>query len=167
MTGILAAIPGAIALNRVYGAGLYGPIGVDTSPVSRSRTNVASPFTENWIGYFRPPTTATYTIGVQAIWVSDSSEDQYSRGYVWIGDTAISGYTTGNALASANNSYGTGNISLIAGLYYPIRIQWQAYIPEISGFFSSDDTTGTITFYSNGSTNVSNQIFYNTLTNGF
>jgi len=60
---------------------------------------------------------ATYT----GTWTFVLSSDDGS--YLWIGSTAVSGYTTSNELASA--SYlgpGTATISLTAGQYYPIRL---------------------------------------------
>jgi hypothetical protein len=60
---------------------------------------------------------ATYT----GTWTFVLSSDDGS--YLWIGNTAVSGYTTSNELASA--SYlgpGTATISLTAGEYYPIRL---------------------------------------------
>lgn len=167
MSGIMATAVGIIAAqNIIYGSGLYGPDGVDLSPVSRSESNVFT-ITRTWIGYYRAPSTGSIQFGVQALWNSDDSfEGQYSRGYVWVGNVAKSGYTTSNALASADNSFGTGNISLVSGLYYPIRMQWDAYLPTSGGFFGYD-TDGSITLYVNSSTNVSGAIFYNTLTNGF
>jgi hypothetical protein len=53
---------------------------------------------------------------------------------------------------------------MTAGVYYPIRIQWNGeYDP---GFFGAD-SSGSITFLAAGSSNVTNRIFYNTFTNGF
>jgi hypothetical protein len=69
-------------------------------------------------GYFRAPETGTYTFFAN----SDN------KIYVWIGSSALSGYTTGNALfsdqwdASLVTTYAT--ISLIAGTYYPIKLLW-------------------------------------------
>lgn len=69
--------------------------------------------TELYIGYFLADYTGTWSFTI-------TSDD---ASYLWIGTNAVSGYTTGNALASA--SYlgpGTGTISLTAGNYYPIRL---------------------------------------------
>lgn len=69
--------------------------------------------TELYIGYL--------LAGYTGIWTFTLTSDDAS--YLWIGANAVSGYTTGNALASA--SYlgpGTGTISLTAGNYYPIRL---------------------------------------------
>lgn len=72
------------------------------------------------IGYFKPPTTGTYTV-----WTA--SDDGSG---VWIGDiaSAASGRTTSNATLNNNMGGGqgvtkrSGTISLTAGVYYPIRI---------------------------------------------
>lgn len=69
--------------------------------------------TELYIGYLLADYTGTWSFTI-------TSDD---GSYLWIGNNAVSGYTTGNALTSA--SYlgpGTGTISLTAGNYYPIRL---------------------------------------------
>ena len=72
------------------------------------------------IGYFKPPTTGTYTFYT-------SSDDGSG---VWIGSTASasSGRTTGNAVLNNNMGGGqgdtkrSGSTTLTAGLWYAIRI---------------------------------------------
>jgi len=72
------------------------------------------------IGYFKPPTTGTYTFYT-------SSDDGSG---VWIGDIAAasSGRTTANATvnnglgAGQGNTKRSGTISLTGGTWYPIRI---------------------------------------------
>ena len=74
------------------------------------------------IGYFKPPTTGTYTFY--------TSSDDYSG--VWIGSDALPGATRTTSNAVVNNGMGgsggqantkrSGTISLIANTYYPIRI---------------------------------------------
>jgi hypothetical protein len=69
-----------------------------------------------YLGYFLPASTAIYTFGI-------ASDD---AGYLWIGDTAVSGYTTSNAIIAQPGLRGaaytySGNIALTAGVYYPIR----------------------------------------------
>lgn len=69
--------------------------------------------TELYIGYL--------LAGYTGIWTFTLTSDDAS--YLWIGANAVSGYTTGNALASATyNTVGTSTISLTAGNYYPIRL---------------------------------------------
>jgi hypothetical protein len=69
-------------------------------------------------GYFQPPYDGTYFIGL-------GSDD---ASYLWIGSTAVSGFTTGNALINNGGLHGyqtvVGQINLLAGVYYPIRIQF-------------------------------------------
>jgi hypothetical protein len=74
------------------------------------------------IGYFKPPTTGTYTFY--------TSSDDYSG--VWIGSDALPGATRTTSNAVVNNGMGgssgqantkrSGTISLTANTYYPIRI---------------------------------------------
>lgn len=167
MSGIMTAVAGN-GQNIVYTAGLYGPSGADLSPISDSDSNNLTPFTRTWIGYYKPAGTGSLSFGLTTVWNSDDgTHGQYSTGYVWIGATAKSGYNTGNALLSSNNSTGSGSVALVAGQYYPIRIQWNAYLPWNTGFFDSYFTDGSMSFTGEGSTNVSGKIFYNRLTNGF
>ena len=71
-----------------------------------------------WTGYFQAPYDGTYTFGT-------GSDD---ASYLWIGSTAVSGYTTGNALINNGGLHGyrsvANSIYLLAGVYYPIRIQF-------------------------------------------
>ena len=72
------------------------------------------------IGYFKPPTTGTYTFYT-------SSDDGSG---VWVGDIAkaSSGRTTSNAVLNNNMGNGQGNTkrggstTLTGGVYYPIRV---------------------------------------------
>jgi hypothetical protein len=167
MSGIMAAVAGN-GQNIVYLAGLYGPSGVDQSPINDSDANNDVAFTRYWIGYYKPASTGSVSFGLTTVWSSDDPfNGQYSTGYVWIGNVAKSGYNSGNALLSSNNNTGSGSISLVAGQYYPIRIQWSAYLPWNFSFFDNYTTDGSMSFSGEGSTNVSGKIFYNRGTNGF
>jgi hypothetical protein len=167
MSGTMAAVAGN-GQNIVYTAGLYGPTGVDQSPISDSDSDNNTAFTRTWIGYYKPATTGSVSFGLTTVWSSDDgSNGQYSTGYVWVGNVAKSGYSSGNAVLNSNNSTGSGSISLVAGQYYPIRIQWSAYLPYDFSFFSSYTTNGSMSFSGEGSTTVTGKIFYNSLTNGF
>jgi len=70
-----------------------------------------------WIGYFRAPHTANYTFYI-------TSDDE---SYFWIGNNAITNYTTANAniwtWAGAGET-ASDSIALTAGEYYPIRVQY-------------------------------------------
>lgn len=92
----------------------------DTATVTTNETATnftISSITENttvlYLGYLLADYTGTWTFTLNS---DDGS-------YLWIGNNAVSGYTTGNALASS--SYvgpGTGTVSMVAGQYYPIRL---------------------------------------------
>jgi hypothetical protein len=76
-------------------------------------SSIAENTTVLYTGYLLATYTGTWTFTINS---DDAS-------YLWIGSTAVSGYSTGNELTSS--SYlgpGTGTISLTAGQYYPIRL---------------------------------------------
>ena len=86
--------------------------------------------------------------------------------WLWIGLTALSGYTTANALVQNGGLHGVNEVSasinLVAGTYYPLRIQFgngpagpgvMVASYEHSGQAKTSTWTG--------------KIFYNTATNGF
>jgi len=164
MSGIMAAIVGATAPNIIYGAGLYNTTtGADQSPISESATSTS--ISRTWIGYFTPASTSTVTLSLQTSADPGFGGSASTVGRLWVGATAISGFTDGNAnITSVNDDFESTNVSMTQGVYYPIRIKWDGDYND--GFFGSD-SSGSITFYAAGSTNVTNRIFYNTLTNGF
>jgi hypothetical protein len=167
MTGIMTAIVGS-TLNIIYDSGLYGPSGVDVVPIASSG-NSPTTFTRTWIGYYRPAVTGSTSFSVTATWTSGYNDGtQYSLGYLWLGNTAKSGYNSGNANVTANDNTASTNISVIAGQYYPIRLQWDANVPEVNdgGFFPDYfSTTGNLSLSIANSTSIA--VFYNSLTNGF
>ena len=75
-------------------------------------------FSLQWTGYFIPNATGTWTFYT-------ASDD---ASYLWIGSTASSGWSTGNALVNNGGLHGTieksGSISLTKNQIYPIRIQF-------------------------------------------
>jgi hypothetical protein len=85
---------------------------------------------------------------------------------LWIGNTALTGYTTGNALINNGGAHSSqtvnGDTPMTAGTYYPIRIQFGNN--AVDGVFS-------LVVYSNSvgnyTTNMAGDIFYNSVTNGF
>jgi hypothetical protein len=94
-------------------------------------------------GYFQPPQDGYY-------YFSLGSDD---ASYLWIGSSAVTGYTTGNPLINNGGLHGfrayANSIYLLAGVYYPIRIQFgenygadalevRVYGPGISGFTYGD-----------------------------
>ena len=88
---------------------------INTGNVALGRDG--EPFSQQWIGQFLAPTTATYTFYT-------TSDD---ASYLWVGTNAVSGFTTGNAVVNNGGSHGaqeaSGTIALTAGVYYFIRIQ--------------------------------------------
>jgi hypothetical protein len=167
MTGIVAAISGSFQ-NIIYASGLYGPSGVDPVPI-QSSGNSPTTFTRTWIGYYRPAATASTNFSVTATWTSVYGDGlQSSIGYLWLGNTAKSGFNSGNANVTANDNTASTNISVVAGQYYPIRLQWNANLT--SGFYGFFDpqpytTSGLLSLSIAGSTSPA--LFYNSLTNGF
>jgi hypothetical protein len=128
---------------------------VQTTSISEPSSDDGSNFSVQWLGYFLPSTTETYTLFI-------SSDD---GSYLWIGANALSGFTTANANINNGGAHAnqerSGTISLTSGIFYPIRIQFG----EISGgdVFSFNYSTPTIT----KTTNVTGRVFYNPATNGF
>jgi len=86
----------------------------DTYTVNGTNTN----FSIEWFGNFYAPYTGTYTFTLRS---DDAS-------YLWIGSTALAGYTTSNTVISNGGEHGmtsvSGSKALTAGTYNPIRIQF-------------------------------------------
>lgn len=95
-----------------------------------------------WLGYFTPNTTETYTFYLKS---DDGS-------YLWLGDIALNGYTTENALVNNGGTHGaiekSGSISLISGSVYPIRIQFgdEFGIEQFTASYSTDTISKTTDF---------------------
>jgi len=179
MTGILAAVAGA-SNGILYASGLYGPAGADPLPAGSSSTSIGgSTVTINytWVGYLRPASTGTNTLTINSIWtqfilflgvqytVTWNAGAASSVSYIWVGNTAKSGFNAGNANATSNNGSATYSPSLIAGINYPVRYQWTATLPYDPNGYSPGNpgwTTGSCSFSaSNGAG------YYNSVTNGF
>jgi hypothetical protein len=143
----------ATATAQTFGAN--PATSVQTTAISEPGSNDGSNFSCQWLGYFKPTTTETYTFYT-------SSDD---ASYAWIGSNAQSGFTTANAIVQNGGTHPTltksGTIALSAGVYYPIRIQFG----ENGGgdVLSFSFSTPTISKTSN----VTGLVFYNTATNGF
>lgn len=186
MTGILAAAVG-VSPNVIYAAGLYGPFGpapftITGSGTSQGGSSISINYT--WIGYLRPASTGTNTITINSVWDQFTGSSSGTRNadwggspssisYVWVGSNAIAG-NIGAANQVSNNSTTTYSPSLTAGIYYPFRYNWQAFLPYSASAYSEffpfppffqnypGWTTGNcFVAVSNGSG------FYNTKTNGF
>ena len=128
---------------------------VQTTSITESSNNDGEYFSCQWLGYFKPTTSETYTFFT-------SSDD---ASYAWVGTNAQTGFTTTNAIVKNGGAHGnqeaSGTIALTAGVYYPIRIQFgEAGGGDVMTFNYS---TPTIT----KTTNVTGLVFYNTSTNGF
>jgi hypothetical protein len=108
-----------------------------------------------WIGYFVPTTTESYTFYT-------TSDD---ASFLWIGPNAVTGFTTANALVNNAGEHAaqeqSGSIALTAGQYYPIRIQAgnNGGPGEFSTAFSTLTITKTSTF--------TGYLFYEPDTGGF
>ena len=128
---------------------------VQTTTISEPSSDDGSNFSVQWLGYFKPTTTETYTFFTNS---DDAS-------YMWIGANALSGFTTANANINNGGTHAdqerNGTAALMAEVYYPIRIQFG----ELSGgdVFGFNYSTPTIT----KTTNVTGLVFYNSATNGF
>jgi hypothetical protein len=128
---------------------------VQTTAISEPGSDDGSSFSCQWLGYFKPVTSETYTFYT-------SSDD---ASYMWIGENAQSGFTTTNATVKNGGLHGnqeqSGSIALTAGTYYPVRIQFG----ELSGgdVLTFNYSTPTIT----KTTNVTGLVFYNSSTNNF
>ena len=150
----------AAGLYQSYQLGYHNEnAGYMTAPTAEGPTNavnypsIGANISYQWVGYFLAPTTGIYNFSLNS---DDGS-------YFWIGNNAVSGYTTGNANVFATFNTGTvtsGNIQLTAGTYYPVRVLYgngtgAAYItlsfsgPGIAStsdgtgyFFYNVDTTG-------------------------
>ena len=127
---------------------------VQTTAISEAGTDDGSLFSCQWLGYFKPNTSETYTFFT-------SSDD---ASYMWIGSSATTGFSTANATVNNGGLHGTteksGSIALTAGTYYPVRIQFG----ENGGgdVLTFSYSTPTIT----KTTNVTGLVFYNLVTNG-
>ena len=143
----------ATATLTTYGAN--PATSVQTTAISEPSSDDGSNFSVQWLGYFKPTTTETYTLYI-------SSDD---GSYLWIGANALSGFTTANANMNNGGAHGQIEVSttvpLTAGVYYPIRMQFG----EIGGgdVFTFNYSTPTIS----KTTNVTGLVFYNPTTNGF
>ncbi len=153
--GYFADVVGFFATATPTTFGTNPDTSVQTTAISEAASNDGSNFSCQWLGYFYPATTETYTFFT-------SSDD---ASYVWIGDNAVTGFTTANATVNNGGLHSTrersGTAALTAGVYYPIRIQFG----ENTGgdVLTFNFSTPTIT----KTTDVTNRVFYNNNTNGF
>ena len=128
---------------------------VQTTSIFEPSQNDGENFSCQWLGYFKPTTTQTYTFFT-------SSDD---ASYVWVGSNAVSGFTTTNSTVNNGGLHGTieksGTIALTSGVYYPIRIQFgERNGGDVMTFNYSTPTISK-------TTTVTGLVFYNSTTNGF
>ena len=107
-------------------------------------------------GYFLATYTGTHTFYLNS---DDGS-------YLWIGLIALSGYTTANALVQNGGLHALSEVSatinLVAGTYYPIRIQFGNGPSGPGQLFAS------YAHFGQAKTSIwTGKVFYNTATNGF
>jgi hypothetical protein len=107
-------------------------------------------------GYFLATYTGTHTFYL-------SSDD---GSYMWVGPTALTGFTTANALVQNGGLHGvievSATISLVAGTYYPVRIQFGNGPSGPGALIASYAHSG-----QSKTSTWTGKIFYNTATNGF
>ena len=128
---------------------------VQTTVIEEPISEDGNSFSMQWLGYFRPSTTETYTFYLNS---DDAS-------YMWIGSNAVSGFSTANATVNNGGLHGlvetSGTAALTAGVYYPVRFQYGENGGGDAMFFNY--STATI----GKTTNVTGRVFYNPATNGF
>lgn len=169
-----------------YANGLYNTTyGVELSPIdigNQTSFSGAYSVTYQWIGYYRPASSSAIQLGA----VCNYSEYYYYFGstvaynwggggnstcYIWTGNTAKSGYNSGNYTALIQNGTSGANFTAAANSYVPIRIQWSTVLP----YFFDDQGFYDVTYFAQsnfaftiaGTSSISGRIFYNSLTNGF
>ena len=128
---------------------------VQTTEIFEPNSEDGELFSVQWLGYFKPTTTETHTFFLNS---DDGS-------YMWIGATAVTGFTIGNALINNGSAHApvevSGSIALTAGQYYPVRIQYGEGGGGDELQFNYETPTIVKT------TDVTGKVFYNTATNGF
>ena len=128
---------------------------VQTTVIEEPNSEDGELFSVQWLGYFKPTTTETHTFYLNS---DDAS-------YMWIGATAVTGFTAGNALINNSGAHApvevSGSIALTAGEYYPVRIQYGEGGGGDELQFNYETPTIVKT------TTVTGKVFYNSATNGF
>ena len=179
MTGIMTAIAGAIPPALTYANGLYRrtysgyfadnvnyfdgatPTAAVADPSPVSAGAIATTTSYQWLGYWLA--TANTVLGDGNTYFQLTSDD---ASYMWIGNTALTGYTIGNALidnGGIHSSFTVDGITpMTVGVYYPIRIQYGNNAGS-SAFLVTvfNESLGSYT------TTMTSNIFYNSVTNGF
>lgn len=127
---------------------------VQTTVIEEPISEDGNSFSMQWLGYFVPTTTETYTFYLNS---DDAS-------YMWIGSNAVSGFSTANATVNNGGLHGlvetSGTAALTAGVYYPVRFQYGENGGGDAMFFNY--STATI----GKTTNVTGRVFYHPATRG-
>ena len=127
---------------------------VQTTVINDPNSDDGTDFSRQWLGYFVPATTETYTFYLKS---DDCS-------WMWIGNNAVSGYTRGNATVNNGGLHGfvetSGSVALTSGVYYPVRIQFGEH--EVADEMTFNYSTATIT----KTTDVTGKVFYHPATRG-
>jgi hypothetical protein len=107
---------------------------------------------EQYLGYIKADYTGTWTFSM-------ASDDAAS---LWIGNNAVTGYTTSNSLI--NSTFNTGTVSgtypIVSGYFYPLRLMYGN-----GGGPGSLNVTYAHTGQS-ATNNFTGKLFYNALSNG-
>ena len=188
MTGIVAAVA-SVSSGLTFGAGLYRTLpsgAVDLSPIAVG--NQSSEFapvnaTYEWQGYIKGISTGNINLGASCPYaeyfsINGGTDFPYTWGgggdstcSIWTGNTARSGYNSGNRTAFIANGSGSVVFPVVVNTYYLIRVQWTTSLPRAQSVVSGDVyryfAISSFDFQINGVSAVSGQIFYNTQTNGF
>jgi len=127
---------------------------VQTTVIEEPISEEGNSFSMQWLGYFVPSTTETYTFYLNS---DDAS-------YMWIGSNAVSGFSTANATVNNGGLHGlaetSGTAALTAGVYYPVRFQYGENGGGDAMFFNYSTATISKT------TNVTGKVFYHPATRG-
>ncbi|MEX0595190.1 MAG: GLEYA domain-containing protein, partial [Candidatus Paceibacterota bacterium] len=121
---------------------IFNDINTSTSGLLRQNTGIE--YSVEWTGFFVP--------NLSGIWNFKTNSDDAS--YVWIGNSATSGYSTGNALVKnpGNHPAKLSNeaaMNLDTNVHYPIRIQYgngggpdafQFFMKSPNGSYTTDGT---------------------------
>ena len=119
-------------------------LNINTATNGMANVDVGTSFSVEWVGYFRASVTGTYTFYTES--------DDWS--YLWIDSTALSGFTTANALVNNGGSHPvqerSGTVTLYAGVYYPMRVQFGQGSGGVDCKISFAPPSGSRTYDGNG-----------------
>jgi hypothetical protein len=117
---------GYFADNVNFFTGVPSASGIVTSiPSISAGTNSYVPANQSWLNY-SVQWTGYFLSNYTGTWTFYTNSDDAS--YLWIGPNATTGFTTANATVINSGTHPmvelSGTASLVAGQYYPIRIQF-------------------------------------------